>query len=665
MSSSHAEIDQPMPLLEALDRIDLVAVILRAMCGGETPIIAVNSAKSARVRLLNRLVPALRRENFRVIHAVSVDGKRISLVSLMDQVVGDNSVDLIERSERCHAALTSPEAAETRIALIIDDAHLLTDKTLRYLDLVTSTGRFSRVPLQVVLVGGPEVWDRLPPSGGFAGDKVALSVALPDEFGVADSEDCLDGCPVSTAVSVSPIAAEAHGAEAPGTVGVLAEDVPLAVGSAVANAELAVAEAAPVHDAMALGRDASTADDDGAEPREADETPVVKSRLDNPAPASVTRALRRGRFVLAASVAAIIIGGAVAGGSRLIDGPFYPRTLTPPVGTHAIGQWFDRVRLNVRTIATDTAASFRPKGSEPIPARLADPEPLRNAVVETAAPVAAERTSTAVREERPKAEASPGAQPVTIRPDAGKAEGQAAAADPATAVTNVGEDRAWQQPAAPSSTGAAPAASAETTKVGAISASSAAGASANVPPVTLTKAADQPGHEPSGLVDARVSGPDTVPHETAATTIEQAPSPAVLPDARARIASASSPAQPGSALAQETTSVVAPLPAATAETGSEPLSPNVVAILVARGDGLLATGDVTAARLMYQRAASSSAQASVTLGMTYDPRFLPQIGARGIVAEPERAIVWYKHAADLGDPAGARLLIQLQGNEVR
>ena len=72
---------------------------------------------------MSRLVPALRQENVRVIQAMSLDGTRIELSSFMDQVVGDTCADLTERSERCHAALTSAQGTEARIALIVDDAH--------------------------------------------------------------------------------------------------------------------------------------------------------------------------------------------------------------------------------------------------------------------------------------------------------------------------------------------------------------------------------------------------------------------------------------------------------------------------------------------------------------------------------------------------------------
>lgn len=85
-----------------------------------------------------------------------------------------------------------------------------------------------------------------------------------------------------------------------------------------------------------------------------------------------------------------------------------------------------------------------------------------------------------------------------------------------------------------------------------------------------------------------------------------------------------------------------------------------MAILLARGNELLATGDIAAARLMYERAAGSgSGQAAIYLGMTYDPRFLVRIGAQGIAPDPQRASFWYRRASDLGSAEGAQLLSQL------
>jgi TPR repeat protein len=90
------------------------------------------------------------------------------------------------------------------------------------------------------------------------------------------------------------------------------------------------------------------------------------------------------------------------------------------------------------------------------------------------------------------------------------------------------------------------------------------------------------------------------------------------------------------------------------------VSPSVLTLLVTRGDAMLATGDVSGARLMYQRAAkANSAQAAMGMGKTYDPKFLTRISAQGIAADPKQARVWYQRAADMGNPEATRLLAEL------
>jgi hypothetical protein len=85
--------------------------------------------------------------------------------------------------------------------------------------------------------------------------------------------------------------------------------------------------------------------------------------------------------------------------------------------------------------------------------------------------------------------------------------------------------------------------------------------------------------------------------------------------------------------------------------------PAAVAALLARGDALIAFGDVAAARLVYQRAAArDSARGATAMGRTYDPRFLQSIGAIGVVADPDAAAAWYRKGAALGDEDAAPLL---------
>jgi TPR repeat protein len=83
-------------------------------------------------------------------------------------------------------------------------------------------------------------------------------------------------------------------------------------------------------------------------------------------------------------------------------------------------------------------------------------------------------------------------------------------------------------------------------------------------------------------------------------------------------------------------------------------------LLLSRGNARLALGDISAARLLYERAAAlGSARAATALGNTYDGAFLGSIQAKGIVADQAAAIVWYRKAAALGDTEAVRQLKRL------
>lgn len=83
--------------------------------------------------------------------------------------------------------------------------------------------------------------------------------------------------------------------------------------------------------------------------------------------------------------------------------------------------------------------------------------------------------------------------------------------------------------------------------------------------------------------------------------------------------------------------------------------------LVARGDELMAIGDISAARLLYETAAGQGdALAAAKLGMTYDPIELRAKGVVGMVGDPETAARWYRLAVDRGYNAAASSLAALQ-----
>jgi hypothetical protein len=91
----------------------------------------------------------------------------------------------------------------------------------------------------------------------------------------------------------------------------------------------------------------------------------------------------------------------------------------------------------------------------------------------------------------------------------------------------------------------------------------------------------------------------------------------------------------------------AAIPAATAAPPS--FSAVDVAGLLARGDGYLGIGDVTSARLFYERAADAgSGLGAMRLGATFDPNFLGRAGLAGTRGDQARADMWYGRARGLG-----------------
>ena len=91
-----------------------------------------------------------------------------------------------------------------------------------------------------------------------------------------------------------------------------------------------------------------------------------------------------------------------------------------------------------------------------------------------------------------------------------------------------------------------------------------------------------------------------------------------------------------------------------------------IAGLLARGDWLLATGDITAARLLYERAADAGeARAAVRLGETFDPVYLDGSHVRGLQGNRDMAASWYRRARDLGATGVASRLKKLEAKEGR
>jgi hypothetical protein len=163
-----------------------------------------------------------------------------------------------------------------------------------------------------------------------------------------------------------------------------------------------------------------------------------------------------------------------------------------------------------------------------------------------------------------------------------------------------------------------------------------------------------------------------------------APAPAPIPAARL---SAAAPPAPGdiATTKPDATSAVAKLempksasPSASAspDIPSPATAPTVVAppaptppseprestaetaALLARGDSLFGVGDVSSARLFYERAADAgNGDAALRLGETYDPVFLERAKLPAVRGDRGAAVFWYRRARELG-VAEAEILLK-------
>jgi hypothetical protein len=82
--------------------------------------------------------------------------------------------------------------------------------------------------------------------------------------------------------------------------------------------------------------------------------------------------------------------------------------------------------------------------------------------------------------------------------------------------------------------------------------------------------------------------------------------------------------------------------------------------LLARGELLLDTGEVEAARLLLRTAAEGgSVAAALKLAQTYDPGEMRRLGMAETSADPAQAVRWYERAQSLGSPTAAARLSEL------
>ncbi len=79
--------------------------------------------------------------------------------------------------------------------------------------------------------------------------------------------------------------------------------------------------------------------------------------------------------------------------------------------------------------------------------------------------------------------------------------------------------------------------------------------------------------------------------------------------------------------------------------------------LMARGNALLALGDIASARLFYELALDNgNPRAATVIGETYDPVYLKRLKVVGAPGEPEKALEWYRRAIAAGDTSAVERL---------
>lgn len=162
-------------------------------------------------------------------------------------------------------------------------------------------------------------------------------------------------------------------------------------------------------------------------------------------------------------------------------------------------------------------------------------------------------------------------------------------------------------------------------------------------------------------------GPATSPRDTEETATAPPapaatppPSPAPLPPRPA----ISEPAVTPPAAAEPKQLLPAPAaspPAQPSAAAGLTLSPEERRALLARGQVLLDSGDVAAARPLLERAAlAGDATAALRLGQSYDPGYLAEAGLRPAAGNLGLAIFWYRRGQELGNGTAAFLARKLE-----
>jgi TPR repeat protein len=185
--------------------------------------------------------------------------------------------------------------------------------------------------------------------------------------------------------------------------------------------------------------------------------------------------------------------------------------------------------------------------------------------------------------------------------------------------------------------------------------------------IPAPSAAAQPNSTQLTASDIQLKDPTRLPAPAnQALPVRSVTTVAVAPT-RAEITSAYQSALQGRAPAAATPVAATPVaatPVAAAPTAAPParaIDADELAALLKRARGLIAIGDIAAARLLLERAADArEASAALLLAQTYDPAVLGAPDMRSITPDPAMARDWYRKAAQFGSPEAQQRLAQIQ-----
>ena len=633
-------------------RRSLLAELVAAISQGAPLLALTGPPGSGKSTLAEALHEELLSRSVHVLRADRGESQNIDLRAFASQLLDKAETDFdADDIEALFDVLTTRSVPDQKVVLIIDNAELLRADALGYLRLLSSIA-MDAMP-QIVFIGDPSFWNEAEHAA-----RADIRELVTDRRELELLSEAETQAFAERAMSPSAFGEGAHEALVRHGNGVIGRIAWLLALAKTLKDDWRLEALSPAAiDAAAARLDAAAAPE--GEP--ADALPATAATTADPI-AAIEPAHRRlgvtprlGLVLGMAAIGAVVYWQAGVHGERMValaGSVFVAGGLTPPLHQ------------------TQTAAV----PAEPAIADPPAPPDLGVAAVELPVPPApvqpsqarpswllADLLDQAVATD-PALDAAPGgtvdelptSSPVeaSVQPAVAAAEAVVANAPPEEILPGPGDMAASQEPSpgvaaqadGPTPNAAAAAAPAPeeeaspqaplSAAVTATQGSAMADAAADVEPAAA------PGSAANGPLDATLAGPGDV-------VVSREPSPpgsTPVYDAARNAAAASGP--PRSDASPPKTRP--PAPAAS------------VTPLLSRGDAMVALGDIAAARLFYERAAGlGSAQGAVSLGKTYDPRFLASIQAAGVTPNRDAAASWYQKGAALGDTEGSHLLVML------